>query len=238
MNVIRLHRKYLFNKINIIIIFLLCIISFLLAICLIKPFLDNYSRWMERFVISDNYEQSYLMFTKIILIMFTSYLFGQAFSKHGDNYAIILTCSISKNYYFVTKLIALASVSLLVTSVLFVNYVFVGMVFNKWYILSLKIIKAFSDLYLLSLVYGFISLSLVRLINSSYIIILSFGLYLVSEILLEYDASLLVVKVLTFFLPTTYLNSKGISLLYGSLHLVILNIFYLLLSYCAYLKKE
>ncbi len=237
MRLITLHRKYLLNKINIIVIIFLLLMAIFLAFSVIEPFTDQYSRWTNRLAIEENYEQSYLTFTKIILVIFSCYLFGIAFGKNGDSYAIIITCTINKTKYFITKIISLWLIFTFISLYFLVNYHIIGFIFNDWHIIKMATIKKFVDLYLVSLIYGFLSIILMRLFNSPYTIILTIGLYLASEIILEASPSMLA-KGINIFFPTTYNAKDGLTLLYGKLHLIVLGLSYLLLSYATYLKKE
>ncbi len=238
MKLVKLHRKYLFSKINIIIIFILAIIAFIFAISTIKVFDSEVSRWMNRVLISENYEQSYLMFVKIIIIIFSSYLFGMAFSRQGDSYAAIINPLINKGKYFITKVISLIMMYTMVWLILLFNYLLINILFNKWYYYEINTFKNFLDIYLLGIVYGYFSIIMIRLINSSYIIIVVFGLYLISELLLEYDNNFIVTKILNMFFPSTYMVEDGYTLMYGRWHLIIISFLYTLIGYVCYLRKE
>lgn len=97
MKIYQLHRKYLFSKINVIITTILIGITILFSIAIIEPFKDSSVRWMNRFYITNNFEQAYITFVKIIMIFFSCYLFSSCFSKNNDNYYIILIDNISKS---------------------------------------------------------------------------------------------------------------------------------------------
>ena len=68
MNLMRLHKNYLFNKINIIIIGIVILISIFLSFVLVKPFETNIDKWNERLISMQSYEQSYLLFESTIYL--------------------------------------------------------------------------------------------------------------------------------------------------------------------------
>lgn len=73
MNLMRLHKNYLFNKVNIIIIGIVLLIAIFLSFILINPFESNIDKWNDRLISSQSYEQSYLLFVKILMVLLSSY---------------------------------------------------------------------------------------------------------------------------------------------------------------------
>ena len=117
-------------------------------------------------------------------------------------------------------------------------HLFIGTVFNRWYILNLNIITHYFEIYLISMTYGILSLISIRLLKSLYAVIIPFSLYILSEVLVDYNMSSKLVKFIEMFFPTTHLTNGNIVLLYGIIHLVILNIFYFIISYFVYIKYK
>lgn len=238
MNLMRLHKNYLFNKINIIIIGIVILISIFLSFVLVKPFETNIDKWNERLISMQSYEQSYLLFVKILMVLLSSYLFGIYFSKQGDDYSLVLTCKVSKNKYLISKILTISLTIFFILFVIILFHLFIGTVFNRWYILNLNIITHYFEIYLISMTYGILSLISIRLLKSLYAVIIPFSLYILSEVLVDYNMSSKLVKFIEMFFPTTHLTNGNIVLLYGIIHLVILNIFYFIISYFVYIKYK
>lgn len=238
MNLMRLHKNYLFNKINIIIIGIVILISIFLSFVLVKPFETNIDKWNERLISMQSYEQSYLLFVKILMVLLSSYLFGIYFSKQGDDYSLVLTCKVSKNKYLISKILTISLTIFFILFVIILFHLFIGTVFNRWYILNLNIITHYFEIYLISMTYGILSLISIRLLKSLYAVIIPFSLYILSEVLVDYNMSSKLVKFIEMFFPTTHLTNGNIVLLYGIIHLIILNIFYFIISYFVYIKYK
>ena len=234
--IIKLHQKYLFNKINLIILFVLMVLSIILGIILINPFMSDNIRWMYRGAFRSNFEQSYLVFLKILIVLFSSYLYTICFSNTSDNYSIILVSKITKAKYFITKVLSINLMLLITIMIFLINYVIIGYFFSTWFYFELRILKNFFNIYLIGLCYGYLSIILIRSIKSIYIVLISFSLYLLSEILIDYVNINIMVKLLEVFFPTTYIINDSTELVYGSLHLFILSFLYFVFSFIIYKK--
>lgn len=238
MNLMRLHRNYLLSKINILIIGVVIFMAIILSFVLVNPFESSNERWLERFISIQNYEQSYLMFVKILMVLLSSYLFGIYFSKSGDDYSLLLTCSIDKKRYVVSKILTLLVTIFAITCFVLFFHVAIGVFFNKWYSAQLSTIYQFMDIYLISIAYGFLSIIGIRLLKSIYAVIIPFSFYLVTEVLADYGINHPVVKITGLFFPTTYLSNGNIVLLYGIIHLVLVDVIYLMISFFVYLYHK
>ena len=238
MKIYKLHRKYLFSKINVIITSILIIIIIIFSVSIIEPFKDSSIRWMNRFYITNNFEQAYLTFVKFIIIFYSCYLFSSCFSKNNDNYYIILINNISKSKYLISKIFTIEMKLLEILVMILFNYILINYLFNQWYIIEISFFKCFGIIYILSIIYGLLSLILIKIINIIYSSIISLGFYLISEILIDYEISSKIISIIQLFFPTTYLKDNNLFLKYGILHLISLIVLYFLVAYLLYLKKE
>ena len=238
MKIYKLHRKYLFSKINVIITSILIIIIIIFSVSIIEPFKDSSIRWMNRFYITNNFEQAYLTFVKFIIIFYSCYLFSSCFSKNNDNYYIILINNISKSKYLISKIFTIEMKLLEILVMILFNYILINYLFNQWYIIEISIFKSFGIIYILSIIYGLLSLILIKIINIIYSSIISLGFYLISEILIDYEISSKIISIIQLFFPTTYLKDNNLFLKYGILHLISLIVLYFLVAYLLYLKKN
>ena len=130
MKIYKLHRKYLFSKINVIITSILIIIIIIFSVSIIEPFKDSSIRWMNRFYITNNFEQAYLTFVKFIIIFYSCYLFSSCFSKNNDNYYIILINNISKSKYLISKIFTIEMKLLEILVMILFNYILINYLFN------------------------------------------------------------------------------------------------------------
>ena len=238
MKIYKLHRKYLFSKINVIITSILIIIIIIFSVSIIEPFKDSSIMLMNRFYITNNFEQAYLTFVKFIIIFYSCYLFSSCFSKNNDNYYIILINNISKSKYLISKIFTIEMKLLEILVMILFNYILINYLFNQWYIIEISIFKSFGIIYILSIIYGLLSLILIKIINIIYSSIISLGFYLISEILIDYEISSKIISIIQLFFPTTYLKDNNLFLKYGILHLISLIVLYFLVAYLLYLKKE
>lgn len=238
MKLYQLHKKYLFNTVTIFTTIGLLFIGIIFSFSLIHPFLNRTLRWMNRVYLSQNFEQAYFSFVKMISICFSSYLFGSAFTQNHDNYYLVLIGNVSKIKYFYTKIVAIALQILEVISVLFLNYILIQYSFNQWYIISGGIFLSFVVVYLLSIIYGLLSIIVICPTHSIYSLIIIFGIYLTTEIIVDYDVNTKFIKCMALFFPTTYYKNQKFFLEYGYFQLLIILILYSFIGYLVYRNKE
>ena len=153
-------------------------------------------------------------------------------------YYIILINNISKSKYLISKIFTIEMKLLEILVMILFNYILINYLFNQWYIIEISIFKSFGIIYILSIIYGLLSLILIKIINIIYSSIISLGFYLISEILIDYEISSKIISIIQLFFPTTYLKDNNLFLKYGILHLISLIVLYFLVAYLLYLKKE
>lgn len=241
---LKLHRKYLFNKINVIIISIVIFLFILIAFVVISPFTNSEKAWMMREVFASNYEEVYLMFTKVITVLLSCYLFTTYFSKHFDEYKYLLLTKVTKNKYYITKSITLMLMLTLIMGILMLTYLLIGSLLTDWFVVEGIIIFKFLNILLIDMVYGLLSLIIVLIFKNIYTIVLSFSIYFLSEILLDYNKSNNIVKLGTLFFPNIDFNSNYVLtfnenyFVISFVSLIILIIMYYLISYFIYNYNE
>lgn len=235
---LKLHQKYLFNKVNLIIILFVMILSIVLGVILINPVMSDNIEWMYRDALKSNFEQSYLVFLKIIMILISSYLYCLYFSNIGDNYSIILICKTSKEKYFITKVFVINLMLLLFVIIFFVNYILIGFAFSKWFVVDYQMVKSFLMIFVISICYGYLSVIFIKILNSLYVVLIPFGLYLVSEIIIDFVNTSNIVRIIEMFLPTTLVINDRVDLVYGIFHLIFLSVLYFVFSFITYIKVK
>ncbi|MCM1513673.1 MAG: hypothetical protein NC090_01630 [Anaeroplasma bactoclasticum] len=238
MYLIQLHKGYLWNKVNKTIIYLILFIAILLELILINPFSHTLNTWTFKMLDVDSYLQASFFFSKIVLILFSIYVFGIGFSQSGDNYSIVIKTRISNWKYYYTKFFSIGyGLGIIVVS-LFLIHVNIGFLFSKWYILEQSIWKIYSEIYGLSLVYGSLSIVSVRIGKSIYALFIPICLYIVSEVIIDFNIGQPIMHTFQLFLPVQMYNGSRYVLIYGTGHVIVLSIFYMLIAYVVYIRKE
>ncbi|MCM1260167.1 MAG: hypothetical protein NC182_04420 [Prevotella sp.] len=238
MYLIQLHKGYLWNKVNRTIIYLILLISILLELILIKPFTHTLNIWTLKMIDVDNYCQASFFFSKIVLILFSIYVFGIGFSQSGDNYSIVITTRISHWKYYCTKFFSIGyGLGKIVVS-FFLIHINIGFLFSKWYILDSSIWKAYGEMYWLALVYGALAIVSVRVGKSIYALFIPICLYIVSEVIIDFNIGQQAMRIFQLFLPIQMYNGSRYILIYGLGHTIILAIFYMLIAYITYTQKQ
>lgn len=238
MYLIQLHKGYLWNKVNKTIVCLVLLIAILLELMLIKPFRHTLDIWTLKMIDLDNYRQASFFFSKIVLILFSIYLFGICFSQLGDNYSIVITTRIPNWKYYCTKFFSISYGLGIIVGILFLIHIDVGFLFSKWYILDSTTWKIYGEIYLVSLVYGALSILFVSIWKSIYALFIPICLYIMSEVINDFDIYHQLLRVFQLFLPVQMYDGSTYKLLYGGWHVIMLFIFYTLIAYIAYVKKE
>lgn len=238
MYLIQLHKGYLWNKVNKTIIYLILFIAISLELILIHPFSHTLNTWIPKMIDVDNYRQASFFFSKIVLILFSIYIFGIGFSQSGDNYSIVITTRISNWKYYYTKFFSIGYGLGIIVGSLFLIHVNIGFLFSKWYILDQSIWRIYGEIYWLSLVYGSLSIVSVRIGKSIYALFIPICLYIVSEVIIDFNIDQQVMYTFQLFFPIQIYNGSTYVLIYGKWHVVILSIFYTLIAYIAYIQKE
>ena len=113
-----IHRKYLINKISLILLLLLIIVSFLINLASIFSINNEYN-WFEKDIATIEFLETYLLFFKLVVINLNCYLFGYSFNKEQDSYHLLITgYRYIKVKYIITKLL---TICFIMVCVLFIS---------------------------------------------------------------------------------------------------------------------
>lgn len=236
---VKLHQKYLLNKVNFIIMIVLVVIAFVFQMVLVHSFTKGVYIMTEKMENLNNYNSTSIIFTRMIGVFWSIYLFGFGFNKDGDNYSILLQSKVSKKKYFYSKVLAINCELFKLVLFFFLINIWIGILFTKWYIVKLDIVLEYLKIYLFSLIYGYLSLLFMRVFKSVFSVIIITVSYIASEILLTENINENILNYIQLLLPTEVFDGTSYQLTYGIMHLVILALLYLLLGcfiYC--FKKE
>ncbi len=235
---IQLHRKYLFNKTNIIIIVAIILLTILLNIIIVNPFIKSIDVWMIREEKMLEFINSNILFTKMITILLSIYLYGITFTKNYDNYHILLITRITIKKYFLSKVFMLTLEILKLIILFFLINLWIGIYFTKWYYIKIDFIIEYIKIFLLSITYGLLSLIFTRVIKNIYSVLLITANYVFSEIVISETNNSFFINYIQLFLPTTILNANDYKLHFGIYHLLLLIHLYLSISYSIYCYKR
>ncbi len=202
---INIHLKYFNNKVNIVIQSILIIViftSFMIASNIFKKYSYCYINQVE---ITLNYQIMVINLTKVIFPLLSSYLFGSSFLKVNDDYRLIIIKSRKERIkYFLSKVFSLCLIIgglLIICNSLYLLLGYLGIPnFTKYGIINLVFVK----IYLISIIYGLLSLIIVLFTDNSLGYILIMICYIIIQILGDF------VTFNIFVLP--FLKDKDLSI--------------------------
>lgn len=229
-----IHWNYLFNKINVTIIVILELVGVMIALVGINEINSEYNGYVrEQSIII--YLDYYKLYYKLIIVLFSCYLWGSSFTKENDSYHLLVTDYYHKRLlYVVSKILILMVVSFLIIYLLFFNYAIVGIICSNWFEVSKKVLELFVSSYLIVIIYGLLAAILVRIIPSDYAYMLSLMAFVFGEIIKEdYVESSFN---LYYFICPIILEANVT--VYGILHLICLCLIYLFWLIFLFVKNK
>lgn len=218
----KLHLKYFYNKVNIIILSILIMICIIALVVISRIFKPYSYRFMNQYEIVINYQIMTINLTKIIFPLFTCYLFGSSFLKINDDYRLIMLKNRKDRIkYFLSKLVVLSLIVLIFSLIINSIYLLLGYLgipnFTKYGIMNLTFLKV----YFISLIYGLLSLLIVLISDHS----LGYLLMMISYIIIQIMGDTLTLNIIFFPYLKEYqfsinivlIVSEFIMLLFGTL---------------------
>lgn len=235
---IKLHRNYIFNKRNSIMICILIIVSVSFQYIIAFSFANQDVFLVTQIEFSNDYIHSSVVYTKMLMIFWSMYLFGFCFYTYEDNYRVLVSRKIKKQTYLISKIIVLVVVVLLTILFLFFLQFWVGIFFTTWYVVTFEALVAYFRIFLLSSIYGLLSFIFVRLLNSLYSIFIPISFYIFSELLASGNVNSNITGLIQLLLPVEWDNGGQYQLYFGYMHLVVLGILYFIIGYIIYCYKK
>lgn len=230
---IKLHYHYLLSKINLIIISILVLIIFLTFNISINIFDNHINEFINKEYINVNYHNIYILINKLCTVLFSCYLFGYSFYYNNDNYAVLIT-SFRKNRlpYLYTKILTLSLIVIIFNAIIYILYLLIGIIGNRYFTFQTYILNIFIQSILINLIYGYLASILIMFIKSYFVILIPYLLFIVSEILGDYQS--LFVDLYHLLLPTIINDSSNNQYVL----LCLLFIYYLIIFTFCYQKHE
>lgn len=219
---IKLHINYLLNKINILLLGTLTLIVLTLLVLSSKVFMNFSTRWLER----TNYYNNYISVTtnifKIIVPIFSIFLYGSSFLHINNDYnLIIIKERRNRLFFYITKILSLTLINLIIILLITLMFFNLGKLsFETLFSENFNFMFWF-DLFLVSTIYGIISSNIVIMINNpfSYLIVIIF--YIVYISLCEmYEPNNLMILFIPVIVENIKINNYSLIKLFGlTLHL-------------------
>lgn len=234
MNIFKIHRNFLLNKICIIVIFLITVLSALVNFASIFSINNEYN-WFEGNLSYINYIDNLILFFKLITINLICFIWSNSFNKDIDSYHLLIVGFKHIKYKYVSSkiLILIIFTFLLNFTNIFISSIIAGMCCS-WYYFNKIIVDLFVVMFLISIIYGLLSAIISMLINSNYVYLISSGLLVLSEFLTESKS--ISSNLYLIFFPNLYeLNYNFV--LFSILHLVILSCLYFFFASVLYVKN-
>lgn len=203
---IKLHINYLLNKINTLLLGTLALIVLILLVISSKVFMDFSTKWLDRANYYSNYVSVTTNIFKIIIPIFSIFLYGSSFLYINNDYSLIIIKERkNKVVFYITKILSLTFVNTIIIFLITLMYfnfgkLSFGEMFNNHFNFSF-----WFDLIITSLIYGIISINIVIIVNNpfSYLIVMIF--YIVYVSLCEmYNPN----NLMMFIIPTIIENQK------------------------------
>ncbi len=236
LKLMKLHRNYLFNKVNIVIILSFLFITLSLCLIVANPLENSYTSWFNREARQINYEYAFMFFIKIMMVFVSCFLFIMFYNKSNDNYYLLFASYFKKDYFYITKLITICSFIFLLLISLFLIYISVGTFFTNWFFIKSNLIKSFICIYYSSLVYGVFSLVLSRIWDSLYVLIIPISFFFLCELTQDIVMLKNINQYIQLFFPTVIISST-IDLFYNIYQVLIIMCLYSMIGYVCYVKK-
>ncbi len=148
--------------------------------------------------------------TKLIGIIFSCYLMGNAFNRYSDGYAVLfLRQQKERIKYYFCKLIALFLVNSLVIMSFMIIGTFILYLIGNWFNDYLMILRIGFNLLTITTIYGLLSIIISLILKSNFSFIVPFVLFLGMEVLADMIGETTIYNSLKIFFPTFNFYSEN-----------------------------
>ncbi len=222
-----LHRKYLLSKINCFIIIFITFVTFMGYFVLFNPFTKLKMELLNKQETIHSAIENVVFINKFIGVIVGSFLFGNSFSLQQDSYNVLfLRTKKDRIEFYLTKILSISFIIFLITVILsFSNMLLVSYKVN-FFTSFIDLILINFDSFLLTLVYGVLSLLLIVFFKTQLVLLIPLIVFIISEVLS--------INFLKIYFPTL----SNIITLDGIFHKVILFVFYSFLGGIVYYFKD
>lgn len=231
MKIIKLYSKYFFSLSNFIIIVM--ILFFLIGSYIFSIFNINESLSYNN-VLQFYFENS-TYYTKIILIIFSGFLFMKLCNERNEYILnIVITAGYNKKQNFKYMILSNILIVLVITILSLIFYIIIGYISKKYFVININYLITFINIFLLSLYYGLLSYFLSQVFRNQFLYILLIIMYFISELfVIEENATK---YIYLFFFPNIE-NSSG-DLYINIIYLILMIIVLYIINKTIYLNKD
>ena len=90
MQIVKIHRKYLINKVNVLLFIFIVFVEILICFLSIKHLKLEYN-WFEGKIAFTSYLETNLMYYKLVVINLICFIWGNSFTKNANSYRLLVT---------------------------------------------------------------------------------------------------------------------------------------------------
>lgn len=232
---INLHRKYLFSKINLVVVIIIMFIISSVFVFSIKINWNQEYRWLYRNYCTENYLQNMIFTIKFIGIIFSCYLMGSSFTNSNDGYAILfIRFRKDRIKYFFSKFLSLIIVDSCLIGMIFIVGTFILYSFCQWYDNYRMLIAIAFNIITINIVYGLLSVIGTLLLKASFSFIIPFAIFLGIEIMIDLFGDSNYFMLFKTFFPTIVFGKEY----YFQIFNILLIILYGLIGGIIYYQKS
>ena len=231
MKVIKLYLKYFFSLSNVIILILLQLFMFLSYFVSITNLNNDFS--YEN--ILQFYFENSLYYTKLILILFSTFIFMKLNNERNEyilNIVITSGCSKTNNYkyMFITNIILIIGFCLIAFSI----FLILGFTIKNYFYFDFKYIISLFNLMLLSIYYGLLSYFITLVLNNQFIYIIIIIMFFIGELFMAEETVFKYIYL--YFFPN--INNINGELYVSNIYLIIINIVLYFINKIIYINKD
>lgn len=217
---LKINFVYFFSKKNVCTLLICILIMILVDLYVI---VSNQKLFLNVIEIQKYTLESLYSFNKIIIVILSCFLFNNFILSINDNYKVLFIINCRNIWvYYLSKIITVLIVLFVFVFFSFTIYIVISVISNINFIITLQCVKGYFFVFLLSIVYGMISLICTKLLDNTFSIMIPILIYICSEFFEFYDSI-----VNTFFPNFTLIMLENDFFLLSS-HCLILSIFYLI----------
>lgn len=181
---IKLHLKYLFNKNNYLILSIVLLIIVVSLIIISEPFSSYDEKWFYQTNFQESYYRTSMSVIKMLIILFSCFLFGNCFLPQYDNYVVLLVRDIqSRIKYFIAKIVAILVILIVVNVTIYAIYISVGKLFIVNFHLNSHSTLNYAKLFCQALGYGALATLMILIFRNSLGYIIPYVIYISLEII-------------------------------------------------------
>lgn len=182
----KIHRKYLFSKINavaIVLVIFLVTVTYLLSA---RINLSSSENWLNRKEWWESFYNIVVFSEKFIIILLSSYLMGSSFLGTNDNYSVLfLRNKNDRYYYYFSKVLTVECCIIIINSIICLISLIIAYSVASWFTNFLILCKTYFYFSLLGIIYGFLSIIFVLLFKTHISLILPFIIFIISETVVD-----------------------------------------------------